>query len=410
MITEETSTPEIVITESLTEPQSKSNFKTATDAGRKGLEVTGQFMTKVLDVADYIDRFLYGYRLKLFVGLSLFVVVIAPIIDWLRNDWRDTWTARSTVILFILLVVLLFAWVGSLRDDEGKWSFKRVRNRIWTYLMINIDYLKDTIGMPQEEMVYRLCTISIIGSFCWKAMQNISVFTRKLFHIHWKAMNSFERTTNTWSFWLFILGVALLIYLLNKDKNKTLDNLSKDFFAFSKHNKTTKTEALIAETKAENLIFNTRDKAQINEILISDNSKLFNDFILSLQKWTPRDCESEDDFQNHLHRQLKRNLPHATIEREYRLVTDETNRRKDRKADIVINEEILIEMKSNFQATATDRATGQVWNYAKLWGNRGPVILLLCDADYEHAKKAFNSQLTDIAKIDKKIIAFVKPK
>src|SRR3972149_3412769 len=180
------------VTHIVTEEITKENPRTSANIGLKGLKATGRFMTKILDLANRIDSFLYGHRLKWFAGLSFAVVVIAPIIDWARDDWRDRWTAWSTIFLFAFLMVLLFAWIGSLRDDEGNWSFKRVRKRIWTYVQINFDFFRDAFNMSFEEMFYRLSTSFIIGSFCWKALQNVSVLIRKpyegFFETRWNAM------------------------------------------------------------------------------------------------------------------------------------------------------------------------------------------------------------------------------
>lgn len=243
--------------------EQKTTFQTATDAGKKGLEVTGRFMTKVLDFADRIDSWLYGYRLKLFIGLSFAVVIIAPFIDSATNNWRDRWTAWSTAFLFIFVLIITFAWIGSLRDDEGKWSFKRVRKRIWTYIQINIDFFKDSFSLPLEEKLYRLSTSFIIGTFCWKALQNLSVFIRKpieaLFHTRLSGLRSFEKFTNQWTLWLFLVGTAVLIFAITKHKDKILEYLMRDFFPFLKSKQSTKIEnTQLQLPSTTDLVLNTR--------------------------------------------------------------------------------------------------------------------------------------------------------
>ncbi len=396
-------------------PEQKNKFQTAANVSKKGLEATGHFMTKVLDLAESIDRRLYNNRLKLFIGLSFTVVIIAPFIDWATHNWYDRWTAWSTFLLFIFLVIMTFAWVGSLRDDEGKWSLRRVRKRIWTYVQINIDAIKDSFSLSKEEKFYSWSKFLILGAFCWKALQNVSVLIRKpyekFFHTRLDALRSFEKNTNHWTIWVFIAGVVILIFAIIQHKDTILEYLRRDFFPFLKSKQTQKSEANQFQLPTTGLILNAKDKNQIESFLTSKNPELFNQLVASLQKWTPRDCQNEDDFQNSFHRQLKRNIPHATVEREYYINADEvTDKRKCRKADIVIDDTILVEMKSSFRTTEMDRAKTQVEEYAYLWDNRGPVILLLCNANYEQAKNDFNSKLTTLAQQDKKVIAFVCPK
>lgn len=50
------------------------------------------------------------------------------------------------------------------------------------------------------------------------------------------------------------------------------------------------------------------------------------------------------------------------------------------RADLVVSDAVLIEMKRGLTTTSAQRAVGQVRMYARAWHN-GPLILLLCDAD-----------------------------
>jgi hypothetical protein len=77
------------------------------------------------------------------------------------------------------------------------------------------------------------------------------------------------------------------------------------------------------------------------------------------------------------------------------------------RADIVINDTILIEMKSDSRAGAIQRAKGQILQYSEFWEDKGPVILVLCDYDYEKAKLAFASTMDDLAKLQRPALVFV---
>jgi len=399
----------------ITEEKTSSNFKTATNAGLKGIKATGRFMNKALDFADKIDKYFYlhGGKLKWFIGLSLTVVVGAPLVDWIFNIRNDRLTAWSTFILLIFLLIMFLAWIGSLRDDEGNWSLKRVFSRLWTYLQINIDFFRDSFSKPLEEMLYRISVVFIIGSFCWKALQNVSVFIRKpyesFFHTRWDTLRSFEKITNQWAIWIFILGITILVYLYIKNK-EILNNLVNDYLPFLSSKKKNKKIFDKVQITTNDLVFNAKDKEQIKNILNTKNPELFNNFVKALQTWSPRDCNDEDDFQNSFHRHLKRNIPHVSVEREFRIPVD-TDSRKDKKADVVIDETILVEMKKDHQSASTSYVYDQMWNYTTLWKDKGPVILLFCEADYEQAKNMYSEKLQDLIKLEKKVIAFVaRPK
>jgi hypothetical protein len=45
--------------------------------------------------------------------------------------------------------------------------------------------------------------------------------------------------------------------------------------------------------------------------------------------------------------------------------------------------------------------------YSEAWKNKGPVILLLCDYNYEHAKTAFSSAMQDLLKLERPVLTIV---
>jgi hypothetical protein len=50
------------------------------------------------------------------------------------------------------------------------------------------------------------------------------------------------------------------------------------------------------------------------------------------------------------------------------------------RADLIVSDAIVIELNRGISTTAAQRALGQVQMYLRAW-DRGPVLLLLCDAD-----------------------------
>jgi hypothetical protein len=305
---------------------------------------------------------------------------------------------------------MLLAWLGSLRDDEGNWSLKRVWSSIWTNIQININFIIDGFNLPKEELFYRLSTYLMLGSFGWKALQNVSVLVRKFyestFHTKWQALRTFERTTNQWTPWVFFLGLAILLFLIYK--NKTIwKNLVQDFLPFLASTKEYKIDNSTLKLSSSNLVINAKDKDQVSMMLNGKHPELFNDFIKAIQKWTPKSFDSEFEFENNLKAHLKRNIPHSSVSTQYRIIVDPADKRKDFKADVVINDTILIEIKKDNVSSSTKYVFDQVYKYSDLWKDAGPVVLLFCYGDYEKVKADFVPRLTLLGKDDKKVIAFV---
>jgi len=64
-------------------------------------------------------------------------------------------------------------------------------------------------------------------------------------------------------------------------------------------------------------------------------------------------------------------------------------------------------MKRDSSAGAIQRAKGQILQYSDIWRNRGPVILLLCNYDYSHAKLSYTSTMVDLNKLERPVLTIV---
>ena len=68
-------------------------------------------------------------------------------------------------------------------------------------------------------------------------------------------------------------------------------------------------------------------------------------------------------------------------------------------------------MKRDSSAGAIQRAKGQIFQYSEYWHEKGPVILVLCDFDYEKAKLAFSSTMENLMTLQRPALVFVaRPK
>lgn len=369
------------------------------------------FWTKFFDKFDDIDRFLYGKRLKFFVWGALIVLIIAPLLDELFGISKDKITFYSTFLFFLFILVLFISWISTWRDDEGNFTRKRFQFQIKLYFQSLSDFVKENKGKTLNEYLYSFSLFLVIGSVCWKALQNVSVLIRKpieaLFGGRFEILRTFENITKHYYWIVLILGILILAYLYYADKN-ILKKIKKDLFSLLLNWRKNKKVGII---KTENIgfVINAKDEQHVNAIIRNNQSDLFKELITSLQNWNPKNCYYEYEYQYKLRYHLKNSLEEADIELEKPIGSKEEFNRG--RADIVIDDTILIELKCDSSAGAIQRAKGQIGQYAEIWKNKGPVILLLCNYNYEHAKASFTPVMTDLNKLDKNVLTIVvKPK
>jgi hypothetical protein len=371
------------------------------------------WITKLFDRVDGIDRKLYGKKLKYFIRFSLAVLILAPLLDGLFKDRKDIITFISTFCFLIFIVIVTLAWISSWRDDNGNWTFRRAISRLKTYYQILADTANRTRTNSKDETLYKIGLVFFVGSLCWKSMQNLSVFVRKpiegLFSTRLEHLRRFEQFTNFYWWFLFAIGIGLLFYLYRQNA-QILKRIEKDFFSLLSNKYTLESKYGTALVKMEALpergyVINTRQSDQVLALTSTNDSPLFRDFINALQNWKPHTSSSEGEYQDKLLRHLSRSMPDAVIDSEYPVGEkyDGTNGR----ADIVINDTILVEMKKDSSGTAMDRAKGQIDKYSIAWKDRGPIILLLCDYDYERAKAVFTPVMENFARQQKPVLTIV---
>ncbi len=379
----------------------------------QGFKNTKTFLTKLFDTVDFIDRNLYGKRMKIFIIGCFLVLLVAPFFDWaLNSDWI---TFVATFLFSVFVLVTILAFIGSWRDDNGNVTWARVWSRLQTYSETIKDTVTETKTTSTDENLYKFGRILFFAGIGWKALQNLSVFIRKpieWFGITLDSLRKFEKITNQQWYWLLILsGVGLLFYLYKKNPKilERIKNELRELVGIKLSSKYSNEIVKIEKNTNLELVLNAKAEEQINSVTTISNSTLFKDFALAIQSWKPHSAHYEYEYQDRLYRHLRKHLPEAIIELEYPIgAKSEGNRGR---ADIVINETLLIEMKKDSSAGAIQRAKGQISQYSEVWANRGPVILLLCDYDYEHAKLVYGSTMDDLLKLGRPVLTIVaKPK
>lgn len=371
------------------------------------------FSAKLFNTIDKIDRRLYGKRMQFFMWGTISVLIIAPLLDWILEVPHDRLTYLTTFIFLIFVMIMIFAWLGSWRDDSGNWTWKRAKSRLQTYYEMMKDASVETKTNSADETLYKIGRTLFFLALVWKAFQNLSVFVRKPFETltgsYLSNMRTFEKFTNQYYLLMLLIGMAIIYYLYRKNAkilSRVKNEIRQLFGGRSAVGEKYFNEIARIDVRSNSeLVINSRYDEHVKLITTQNKSSLFNDFVNALQNWNPRNCYYEYEFQEKLFRYLRKVMPDATIETErpIGLVTDGNRGR----ADIVINDTILIEMKRDTSTGAVQRAKGQMMQYSDIWKDKGPVILLLCDYEYEHAKVRFASTMSDLVRLERSALTIV---
>lgn len=394
----------------------RTETKTTKDFISHSLTQTKTALTKLFDTVDSIDRKFYGKRMKFFIWGCISVLIAAPIFDELLGVKQDRITYFSTLVFLIFILIIVLSFVGAWRDDSGNWTLQRAKFRLQTYYETTKDQLQTTRINSKDENLYKLGRYLFFGGIAWKAFQNLSVFVRKpiesLFRTRLITFRNFERFTNHYYWIVLLLGIVIIVFLCNKNphivdriKNELRQLFGNEIIG-TKY--TSQIVRILHDTNSE-LVISSKKEEHVSAAILSSNSNLFKDFITALHNWTPKGAYYEYEYKDRLYRYLRKHLPSANIELEYPIGRNNLGSRG--RADIVVNETILIEMKRDSSAGAIQRAKGQVLQYSEIWKDKGPVILLLCDYDYEQARLAFTSTMCDLVKLERPALTIVaKPK
>lgn len=356
-------------------------------------------LKRISDWLDSYDRLTYWYRNKILIYGAIIVIFLAPAYDYLFDE-KQTFTYYSTNTYSFLMVMLLASWLNRWRDEDSKWSIKGVVDRLRVYINLFI-LAKDEVFREKkiEERLYNISFYSFYGGIVITGLGKVSLSIRRVCDIENSIQRNFETISN-YSLILSFLGVCIFFYVYYKYPDYIkIGSLFKKFkpgsFDWSKF------------TTGGIFVLDSKNRSHIDSLISANsNIEILKDFLNSLENWNPGRSHDEFTYQCKLERYLKKKMPEEAIYREYLLgEREDTNRGR---ADIVISESILIEMKKRLvQASDIDRAQGQIRKYLEQWNSKGLVVLLLCDNSYEYAVEAFSSFITERAKLKEKIIAIV---
>lgn len=340
-----------------------------------------------------VDYYLQENRRNLYVYGAILVVLIAPILDYILLPQRMSITVISTHIFLVLLILSTLAWAGKFKNEDNKWSFKRIWHRLQFYFSNLKEVYLELKGRDNHQTLFIIGTFLIISGFIGKALQNVSEVIRRPIELFTdrplKGIVFFEQATSL-GFVFIIVGIIVLLYL--NFVNKQDYNLFKIFIQ-----KKMRPHAMQLTIDNSLTVIHSKNKLQISNLLASNPDPIFKKTINTLSLWSPKKMRLESEFEDHLYDFMMKKMRRSRlkIENQY-IIKDEFEYGR---VDLVIHDSIFIELKNNVNNKDLENATGQVLKYQRILEKSNvPVILLIVDENYEHVHNKLHTFITDYNK------------
>lgn len=359
-------------------------------AGVRGTQQIGSLGETFLTLADDLDASLYGKR-AIAVTICAFLTVAATVFDAHHYPRAPFLTTITTGLFSLFLFFLVVARIGSFRDDEGNWSFHVVADRIRTAgksFGEGFSAFWEMSGPQRAGAIGKfLVGISLIGLALRNIVVLLVIIAEELFEASIGTAKSLDESMMTAGTYAILAGLVLWLlgWQSNRSSGKELHLVPDEAGR----------ERLVAAAKEMPLIIDCADKTKALELAERTKDPVLKEVIKSLVSWRPRGAESEADYQASLHRKLRRDLPGANPERERPIGARATGNRG--RADLVVSDSVLIEMKKGLTTSSAQRALGQIQMYLSAW-NRGPVMLVVCEVDPAMAQQFLVKEIENLRK------------
>ena len=351
-------------------------------------------LNKFFDFTLKIDSFLYGLKMKIFLISSFIIVVLFNMFDFLKIN-SSPWDIFFMLFYFLFILNTFFAWIGSWRDDEGNWTMQRFTSKIKMYLRLLKDSQKKYKNKSQYEYLYFLGLFLFFFGICAKSIvlltKYLSYFSSGIISI------SFDKYIQLFSISLFA-GVLIILYI--GYNHKELLNL-KDLISWKVDK-----DSFVNKVKVEHdYIIDIKNNSQVETLMKLNKNSYFYNIINVLNNWSPKEFYNEYQYQDDLEYHFRLNLEGSKIEIQKNISNSSDKIRGI--PDIVINENVLIEMKAKKTGSEFDRVQGQLNKYIRLWNEKGPVVLIVNNVGYDTVNKRLSQYFAEQQQLNKNIIAFV---
>ncbi len=353
-----------------------------------------------------IDYYLQGKRRNLYVYGAIFVVLIAPIIDYILLPQRMSITVISTHAFTILFLFSVLSWAGKFKNEKNQWSFKRVFFRFKLYFLTLKDILNTLKKQESHHRMFVIGSFLVVVGFIGKAMQNVSeVIRRPLQMITDRPLKGIIWFENLTSFGFLVVGLGILILLYLHLTNKQY-NLFRIFVQ-----KKERPHIIRLDVDKSHTVIDSQNQLQVSSLLASNPDPIFKATIHAIEKWRPKGRLSESAYEDSLlsfmSKKLRKNK--LKVQSQY-IIKDEFEYGR---VDIVVHDSIFIEMKKKVNNKEIENATGQVLKYQRILEKSDvPIILLIVDDNYEHIHNKLHKFISDYntKHLQKLVGIVVKPK
>lgn len=334
-------------------------------AALKGVKTAGRFGVWLLAVADRIDRAFQGWRAVLLLIASGFVV-LSP---WLAEQVGRVRLPDMALVAFAFVcAVLMLARLHRLRDERGfQLALLRVEAELLLETLANTwDVVKaGSVGSNLRKLGG---TGMGAGVVLMAAAQLVALILPEI-----ETLASFPQ---------YLFGGSVLLWVLGWYLGRT--RLS--------HSSLAVTDSNLDEVKASVLglpcLVDCRDQEAVVALAGTCDHPLVRQLMLELGGWRPNKARYERVYQQRLLNRLRTRMADADPQKEVWIGDGGSAGR----VDLVLAKSVIVEVKVNPSSTEIDRAVGQVRKYLTVW-TKGPVLLLLCNADRSSARRAIEPQL-----------------
>jgi hypothetical protein len=317
----------------------------------------------ILHCAERFDALSYGHRDKILytlAGIYCFSVVGSLITK------VPTWERVALAVFFFVLGAYGLARLALFRREDGRWTWRSAASGLSGSWRRARDWFSDWRELPPEARRASWTTLLVMGG-C------VSIAIRGGFEWMLVPKNSIGFTVWAFAGWL---AIAVGLYRWYKFRSPRAPR-AKELPGAA---------ALCARAAGLPPVLDlvrNRDAALHHARVNADDYLYTLLTVLSEWKPRPRGEPTELDYQDSLHRHLRKRAPGLRVERERPIdaIVEGTRRR----LDLAIDGRVVIELKRHLRRTAdADRAFGQLRGYAKAWPH-GPILLVLCETGDEFA-------------------------
>lgn len=347
--------------------QAETGPQAAARGARRALDGTKWFGHKILSLCEQADGLIAGKRLAMFGGLGL-VVGATTAAESLNSGTPSILTTVSGIVLLYFVWLLVFSFVGSLRDDTGVWSGALVFARMKALAQAGLEYAETFSSSPPHlRWRFSAWVVGVLTLSAFAAANLVALLERAssgLFITKGLKDLSSGIAANAW-FGALLTAILVGLWRATRPKRRTIQNFGSSV-----------AREIIGDLPPI-LALGTSDLPMKGDTIVHE-------ILDVLSQWRPRLWPTEKDYQLALERHFERTLSGVLVEREKCLGQS----RSDGIADFVVAGAVILELKRGFsRKSEINRAIGQMQDYARQCPEM-PSLLVLFDANLSNVVRS----------------------